>query len=95
MSIYKSDRVERIKLNMSTTFEQRSGLSYSKFDFMRHEVGISFDTFAELYGLRTYDDMPLSKIKIKVKDPQNTADLANRLRTVMASKNSNTVWDYS
>ena len=35
------------------------------------------------------------KIKVKVKDPLNTADLANKLRAIMSTKNTNAVWDYS
>lgn len=82
-------------MNVSTVFTQTAGLSYSRFDFGRHDVAVSFDTYAQLLGLRTYDDLPLKKIKLKVKDPLNTAELANRLRAKMATKNTNYVWDYS
>lgn len=40
---------------MSTVFTQTAGLFYSRFVFGKHEVAVSFDTFAELVGLRTYD----------------------------------------
>lgn len=80
---------------MSTVFTQTSGLSYSRFDFGKHEIAVSFDTYANLAGIRTYQELPLSKIKIKVKNTQNTSDLSNRLRVKMSTKNTNTVWDYS
>lgn len=80
---------------MSTVFTKKAGLSYSRYDFGRHEVAVSFDTYTELMGLRNYEDLPLARIKVKVRDPLSTAALANRLRTIMSTKNSNTVWDYS
>lgn len=46
LSIHSKDRAEKVKLNMSTAFSQRTGLSYSRFDFIRHEVGVSFETYA-------------------------------------------------
>jgi hypothetical protein len=39
---------------MSTVFTQTSGLSYSRFDFGKHEIAVSFDTYANLAGIRTY-----------------------------------------
>jgi hypothetical protein len=46
VSIYQNDRGERVRLDMSTTFSQRVGLSYSRFEFIKQEVGVSFETFA-------------------------------------------------
>lgn len=57
---------------MSTVFSQRMGLSYSRFDFIRHEVGVSFETYANLTGLSSYTELPIAKIKVKVKDPTKT-----------------------
>jgi ABC-type lipoprotein release transport system permease subunit len=48
-----------------------------------------------LAGLQSYNDIPIAKVKVKVKDPENTRELANRLREKMATRNSNTLWDYS
>lgn len=33
-------------MNVSTVFTQTAGLSYSRFDFGRHDVAVSFDTYA-------------------------------------------------
>jgi ABC-type antimicrobial peptide transport system permease subunit len=95
LSIYLKDRGQKVKLNMSTTFSQRAGLSYSRFDFLRHEVGVSFDTFAELSGLSSLTNLPLGKLKVKVRDPEDTKELANRMRTIMSTKNADSIWDYS
>lgn len=95
MSAYTKQAVSRMKLNMSTVFTQRAGLSYSRYDFGKHEAAISFDTYAKLMGLRSYSELPMAKIKVQVKDPLNTAALANKIRSIISTKNSNTVWDYS
>jgi ABC-type antimicrobial peptide transport system permease subunit len=95
LSIYLKDRAERLKLNMSTVFYQRLGLSYSRFDFIRHEVGVSFDTYAELAGLPSLNNLPLQRLKVKVKDPDNTKELASRIRSIMSTKNADSLWDYS
>ena len=67
-------------MKVSTIFNKRVGLGYSQYGFGVHEMGVSFDTFVELAGLRSYSDLPLEKVKVKVADPSKTADLANRLR---------------
>lgn len=67
MNAYKKDRAERIPLKMSTALRKRVGLGFSRFEFGHHDVGVSFDTYAHLAGLRSYDDMPYGSIKVKVK----------------------------
>ena len=74
-------------MKMSTVFEKRAGLGYSQFEFGHHDVGISFETYAELAGLKSIEDIPYQRIKVKVKDPSNTRELANRLRRQMAHHN--------
>jgi hypothetical protein len=69
LNVYQKDKAERIRMNFSTAFSQRIGLAYSRFEFMKQEVGISFETYAELAGLESYKQLPIAKVKVKVKDP--------------------------
>lgn len=36
MKVFKQSSAAKLKLNVSTVFSQRTGLSYSRFDFIRH-----------------------------------------------------------
>lgn len=55
MKIVSQTKSAQLKLKMGTVFSQRTGLSYSRFNFMKHDVGVSFDTYATLVGARSYE----------------------------------------
>ena len=94
INYYWKDKVLRIPMNYSTIFSKRAVLGYNAFT-KQSQIGISMDKFRELAGVPTYENIPLSQLKLKIKDPKNSQLIGNELQKKMASKNNDKLWEYS
>ncbi len=81
-------------MNYSTIFSKRAVLTYNAFS-KRTQVGVSLDKYRELAGIGKYDEIPLSYLKIKINDPQNSSQIAGQLQKKMSFTTMDKLWEYS
>ncbi len=55
-------------------------------------MGVSFDTFRRLSGIGSDERIPISKIKVKVRNADEANKVANRIR---ALGTGDVVWEYT
>ncbi len=91
INYYYENKLKRVPIRYSSIFDKRIGLLYSPI-LPFSEIGVSFDTFKVLAGIGSDSQIPIQKIKVKIKNPAEAGKVANRIRNGVLGDH---VWEYT
>jgi hypothetical protein len=91
INYYYEDKLKRIPIRYSSIFDKRIGLLYSAI-LPFSEIGVSFDTYKVLADIGSDSQIPIQKIKVKIRNPAEAGKVANRIRSGVFAEH---VWEYT